>query len=104
MSTISSYTKPTIEIPTVTEAVLNAFRVDSPRAFATAPAAPKRCCAEGCKKKLSLTDFPCKCGKIHCPSHRPSELHQCTYNYRDSQTNELRKTLNEVKAEKISKI
>ena len=104
MSTISSYLKPTIEIPPVSEAVLLAFD-RAPVTSANPPAPPKRCCAEGCKKKLALTDFPCKCGKIHCAAHRPSELHQCSFNYKASHANELKKTMNEaVKAEKISKL
>jgi hypothetical protein len=43
---------------------------------------PTRCCFDGCKKKLALTDFPCKCGKIHCTSHRPAELHNCSFDFK----------------------
>jgi len=45
---------------------------------------PTRCCHDGCKKKLALSDFPCKCGKIHCASHRPAELHQCTFDFKQN--------------------
>lgn len=46
------------------------------------PSTPKRCCANDCKKKLALTDFPCRCEKRHCSLHRMPEDHLCTYNYR----------------------
>jgi hypothetical protein len=43
---------------------------------------PKRCGANDCKKKLALTDFPCRCEKRFCSLHRMPEDHLCTYNYR----------------------
>jgi hypothetical protein len=54
---------------------------------------PKRCCFDGCKKKLTLTDFPCKCSKIHCSAHRASEAHACSYDYRSEQKDILMKTM-----------
>ena len=51
---------------------------------------PTRCCADGCKKKLSLLDFACKCQKYHCTMHRPAEMHACTFDYKA----EYRKVLN----------
>ena len=41
----------------------------------------KRCSHEGCRIKLTLVDFPCRCGKIHCPNHRLAEAHKCTFDY-----------------------
>jgi hypothetical protein len=46
------------------------------------PKRPTRCCHDGCKKKLMLSDFPCKCGKIHCSTHRPAEVHNCTFDFK----------------------
>ncbi len=48
------------------------------------PPKPTRCCHDGCKKKLSLTDFPCKCGKIHCGAHRVPEVHNCTFDFKQN--------------------
>lgn len=53
----------------------------------------KLCCADGCKKKLSLTDFPCKCGKIHCSMHRAPEVHSCSYDYKSEHNKMLLKTM-----------
>lgn len=53
----------------------------------------KLCCTDGCKKKLSLTDFPCKCGKIHCSMHRAPEVHSCSYDYKSDHNKFLLKTM-----------
>ncbi len=42
----------------------------------------KRCNHEGCRMKLTLVDFACRCGKTHCPGHRLAEAHNCTYDYK----------------------
>lgn len=89
--------KPTIQIPPISnlcEETSKPEKTDS-----------KRCSADKCKKKLSLTDFPCKCGKICCSAHRPAEEHGCTYNYRADYTNLLQSTIGEVvNGKKIDKI
>lgn len=51
---------------------------------------PSKCCMEGCKKKLSVLDYACKCEKYHCSAHRPAEVHSCTFDYRA----DYRKVLN----------
>ena len=80
-----------VEIPTF---------VDSP-----VKAKPSRCCFDGCKKKLSLTDFACKCGLIHCSAHRPSAVHNCTFDYKKSHESTLLKTMSTViAAAKVDKI
>ena len=38
---------------------------------------------EKCRKKLKLTDYPCRCGKKYCITHRLPEKHQCTVNYKE---------------------
>ncbi|CAG7835231.1 unnamed protein product [Allacma fusca] len=39
-------------------------------------------CSE-CKKKLGpTTSFPCRCGLIFCPTHRNSEAHSCSFDYK----------------------
>ena len=71
----------------------------------TAPVKAKRCCAEGCKKKLSLTDFACRCGKTHCSLHRQAELHACSYDYKQDGLKILEKQLGEaVVAKKLDRV
>ena len=61
----------------------------------SAPAAAKkpRCCADGCKTRLTLTDFACKCQKTFCSKHRPCEEHACNFDFRDAARQELLKTM-----------
>jgi hypothetical protein len=52
---------------------------------------PTKCSADGCKKKLSLLDFACKCEKYHCSAHRYAEQHGCKYDYKKEQKDILLK-------------
>ncbi len=66
---------------------------------------PKRCCAEGCKRKLGLLDFACRCGQIHCVMHRQAEAHRCSFDYQKEHKQLLQKTMGEaVIGKKIDKI
>jgi hypothetical protein len=60
---------------------------------------------EGCKKKLLLSDFACRCGSIFCALHRISEAHACTFDYRQDNRNNLLKTMSApIVAKKIDTI
>jgi hypothetical protein len=66
---------------------------------------PKRCCAEGCKKKLGLLDFACRCGQMHCVMHRQAEAHGCRFDYQKEHKELLQKTIGEaVVGKKVDKI
>ena len=43
-----------------------------------------RCCFEGCKKKLTLTQqsMKCRCQMCFCSMHFPFEEHKCTFDYK----------------------
>lgn len=38
----------------------------------------KRCEHDQCRKKLTITDIGCKCGKRFCMNHRLPMEHSCT--------------------------
>jgi predicted nucleic acid binding AN1-type Zn finger protein len=86
MSTVStllhSYKNLRIEIPPISEDI-----------FETKPVKPKRCCQDGCKKKLMLTDFACKCGEYHCSAHRIPEAHYCSFDFKENHKENLLKTM-----------
>lgn len=42
----------------------------------------KCCAAKGCKKKINLLSFTCKCEKVFCTEHRMPEEHQCTFDWK----------------------
>jgi len=66
----------------------------------------KRCKKTGCRKKLQLTDYPCKCGYIFCPLHRLPEQHDCSFNFKKERNDESEKTIGEMKcvSDKIENI
>ncbi len=49
---------------------------------------PKRCQMDGCRKKLLLTDYQCRCQKYFCSLHRLPEKHQCTFNYKEERNDD----------------
>lgn len=66
----------------------------------------KRCGHPDCRRKLMLTDMPCKCGITFCPLHRLSEQHACTFDYKKARTDEIEKKSEELRcvADKIEGI
>jgi hypothetical protein len=69
-----------------------------------APVKPKRCQNEGCKTKLVLSDFACRCSQYYCSSHRASELHKCTYDYKTVGKDALTKQNPAIVADKLERI
>jgi predicted nucleic acid binding AN1-type Zn finger protein len=64
----------------------------APTAAVTTQKKP-RCEAEGCRTRLTLTDFACKCQKTFCSKHRPCEEHACGFDFRAAARQELLKTM-----------
>lgn len=61
----------------------------------------KRCAHPECRKRITLTDFACKCGNTYCSKHRvglPTEVmatqnarsHFCTFDYKAENQKRLR--------------
>lgn len=65
-----------------------------------------RCNLSECNKRLTLTEstMKCKCGNIFCTTHRFSEKHNCTFDYRGEAKQKIEQSLNKVIADKIIKI
>lgn len=61
----------------------------------------KRCNNEGCKAKLNLTDFDCKCGKRFCGKHRYFTDHACAHDYKKEAERNLTKQLVKCDGEKL---
>ncbi|CAB0021059.1 unnamed protein product [Nesidiocoris tenuis] len=57
-----------------------------------------------CRKKVGLTGFECRCGGLYCSTHRYSDKHDCTFNYRELGAQEIRRNNPVVVGEKIHKI
>ena len=41
----------------------------------------KTCNHDECRKKLRLTDLPCRCSLRFCNLHRLPETHSCSFNF-----------------------
>lgn len=60
-----------------------------------------RCCALGCKKKIGLLSFECKCGLSFCVKHKLPEVHNCTFNHKREGLLSLKQKLVKVTSNKI---
>lgn len=63
----------------------------------------KNRCAE-CSKKVGLTGFECRCGGMFCPVHRYSDMHKCSFDYKQMGADEIRKNNPAVRGEKVQKL
>lgn len=73
------------------------------------PAAPpplrrevNRC--SGCRRKVGLTGFRCRCGELFCADHRYSDRHDCNYDYKTTGREAIARDNPVVKAAKMIKI
>ena len=59
-----------------------------------------RCNQSDCKKKLMLSDMPCRCSKRFCLKHRLPETHECGFDHKNVKPIKLEGCVKE-KVEKI---
>jgi len=71
-------------------------------AVSTAKNKPNRC--QVCKKRVGLTGFPCRCGGLYCGEHRYDTAHDCQFDYKTIEREEIRKNNPVVVSEKIQRI
>jgi len=72
----------TIAPMTTVQPVVNKIIENTPQKKKKKKKPSKRCQLKGCKKKLSITAFDCKCEKRFCNLHIYSENHNCTFDYK----------------------
>ncbi|KAI3818678.1 hypothetical protein L1987_12493 [Smallanthus sonchifolius] len=58
----------------------------------------------GCRKKVGLTGFRCRCGDLFCAEHRYSDRHDCSYDYKTTGREAIARDNPVVKAAKIVRI
>ncbi|KAL8249404.1 hypothetical protein R6Q59_006272 [Mikania micrantha] len=58
----------------------------------------------GCRKKVGLTGFRCRCGDLFCADHRYSDRHDCSYDYKTAGREAIARDNPVVKAAKIVRI
>jgi len=55
----------------------------------------------GCRRKVGLTGFRCRCGDMFCAEHRYSDRHDCSYDYKAAGREAIARENPVVKAAKI---
>jgi predicted nucleic acid binding AN1-type Zn finger protein len=58
----------------------------------------------GCKKKVGLLGFKCRCGFVFCSMHRIAEAHNCTYDYKAANRAKLEEQNPQIVSSKLQKI
>jgi hypothetical protein len=58
----------------------------------------------GCKRKVGLTGFRCRCGELFCSEHRYSDRHVCSYDYKAAAREAIARENPVVKAAKIVRV
>ncbi|XP_010557789.1 PREDICTED: zinc finger A20 and AN1 domain-containing stress-associated protein 5-like [Tarenaya hassleriana] len=58
----------------------------------------------GCRRKVGLTGFRCRCGELFCAEHRYSARHDCSYDYKAAGREAIARENPVVKAAKIIKV
>ncbi|XP_052193309.1 zinc finger A20 and AN1 domain-containing stress-associated protein 5-like [Diospyros lotus] len=58
----------------------------------------------GCRRKVGLTGFRCRCGDLFCGNHRYSDRHDCSYDYKAAGREAICRENPVVKAAKIVRV
>ncbi|KAL3519229.1 hypothetical protein ACH5RR_021818 [Cinchona calisaya] len=66
--------------------------------------ATSRCSCTGCRRKLGLMGFRCRCGEMFCFEHRYSDRHDCSYDYKAAGREAIARENPVVRAAKILKV
>ncbi|XP_022756764.1 zinc finger A20 and AN1 domain-containing stress-associated protein 5-like [Durio zibethinus] len=94
--------------PTTTAATTTNSWITSSNRSGSDPAAAaekkvvNRC--SGCRKRVGLTGFRCRCGELFCAEHRYSDRHDCSYDYKAAGRDAIARENPVVKAAKIIRV
>lgn len=58
----------------------------------------------GCRRKVGLTGFRCRCGELFCGEHRYSDRHDCSYDYKSAGRDAIARENPVIKAAKIVRV
>lgn len=63
-----------------------------------------RCSGAGCRRKVGLVGFRCRCGEVFCSEHRYSDRHDCSFDYKAAGREAIARENPVVRAAKILKV
>ncbi|XP_059628863.1 zinc finger A20 and AN1 domain-containing stress-associated protein 5-like [Cornus florida] len=58
----------------------------------------------GCRRKVGLTGFRCRCGELFCSEHRYTDRHDCSFDYKTYGREAIARENPVVRASKILKV
>jgi hypothetical protein len=58
----------------------------------------------GCRRKVGLTGFRCRCGELFCSEHRYTDRHVCSYDYKAAGREAIARENPVVRAAKIVRV
>ncbi|GAB4828102.1 switch-activating protein Sap1 [Ancistrocladus abbreviatus] len=58
----------------------------------------------GCRRKVGMTGFRCRCGDLFCAEHRYTDRHDCSYDYKAAGREAIERENPVVKAAKIVRV
>ncbi|XP_022152563.1 zinc finger A20 and AN1 domain-containing stress-associated protein 5-like [Momordica charantia] len=76
--------------------------VDRSKSDESAKRQVNRC--SGCRKRVGLTGFRCRCGELFCAEHRYSDRHDCSFDYKAAGRDAIARENPVVKAPKIVRV
>ncbi|KAL6563770.1 switch-activating protein Sap1 [Orobanche gracilis] len=68
------------------------------------PRGVTRCSGSGCRKRVGLMGFQCRCGDVFCSEHRYSDRHDCSYDYKAAGREAIARENPVVRAMKLVKV
>lgn len=68
------------------------------------PKQPNKSRCKACNRRVGLLGFPCRCGFYFCGEHRYADTHDCEFDYKSYEREQLKKSNNRVVAEKLQRI
>ncbi|RDX90614.1 Zinc finger A20 and AN1 domain-containing stress-associated protein 5 [Mucuna pruriens] len=92
--------------PCATTSISEPSRFFAATADRTASSEPKRAVnrCSGCRRRVGLTGFRCRCGDLFCSEHRYSDRHDCSYDYKAAGREAIARENPVVRAAKIVKV
>ncbi|THD26204.1 AN1-type zinc finger protein 6 (Zinc finger A20 domain-containing protein 3) [Fasciola hepatica] len=98
-----------VTVTSLSDDLLDALKDSKPGSPAsscssTSTSSKKRPRCDVCHKRVGLTGFTCRCGGLYCSLHRYSDAHSCSFDYRESGQEEIRRSNPQIICQKVQKI
>ncbi|XP_065187965.1 AN1-type zinc finger protein 6-like [Sycon ciliatum] len=97
---------PIAELSSPSVSIADAIVPSEPECTDSSPKKAKkaRCELDGCKARVGLLGFDCRCGLKFCSKHRYSDQHNCSFDYKTDGRSLLEKSHPAVVASKVGKL